>query len=79
MQLNLPAKISAEVLPKARKVTPAIFWDRPNVLDIIKSAGQRKSVAVTPVATNSVSSHKTAIKRASGIFSGLKAQKKKAT
>jgi len=31
------------------------------------------------VATNSVSSHKTAIKRASGIFSGLKAQKKKAT
>lgn len=54
----IAAKMSAEVLPNAKKVTPAMFCDRPNVLEIINRAGQRKSVAVTPVATNRVSSHK---------------------
>lgn len=53
-----PAKMSAEVLPKAKKVTPAIFWDRPSVFEIMNKAGHRKSVAVTPVATNRVRSHR---------------------
>lgn len=71
--------MSAEVFPKARNVTPAMFCDKPSVLEIMKRAGQRKSVAVTPVATNKVSSHRMEINRASGMRSGLKAQKKKAT
>lgn len=54
--------MSADVFPKARKVTPAMFCERPSVLEIINSDGQRKSVAVTPVATNSVKSHKILVK-----------------
>lgn len=36
-----PANISADVFPKASKVTPAIFCDRPRVLEIMNSAGHR--------------------------------------
>lgn len=51
--------MSADVFPKAKNVTPAIFCDNPRVFDIMKSAGHKKSVAVTPVATNNVSSQRT--------------------
>lgn len=50
--------MSADVFPKAKNVTPAMFCDRPSVFDIMNRAGHRKSVAVTPVATNRVKSHK---------------------
>lgn len=78
--------MSADVLPNARKVTPAMFCDNPSVLEIMNSAGHKlffrlnerffwsvvllflglslsgkktyKSVAVTPVATKSVSSQR---------------------
>ena len=54
----LPANMSADVFPKAKNVTPAMFCERPSVFEIINRAGQRKSVAVTPVATNRVSSQR---------------------
>jgi len=37
----LPAKMSAEVLPKAKSVTPAMFCDKPSVFEIMNNAGHR--------------------------------------
>lgn len=37
----MAAKMSADMFPKAKKVTPAMFCDKPNVLLIMNKAGHR--------------------------------------
>lgn len=36
--------MSADVFPNARKVTPAMFCDKPSVFEIMKSAGHKLDI-----------------------------------
>lgn len=50
----MAANMSGDPLPNAIKVTPATLCDMESDLEIMKSAGQRKSVAATPREINKI-------------------------
>lgn len=45
----IAANMSADVLPKASNVTPAMFWDKPRVFDIMKRAGHRLEKSIVEI------------------------------
>lgn len=53
----IAAKISGDPLPNAINVTPATLCDIDNDLEIMKSAGHKKSVAATPSEINNINVH----------------------